>query len=215
MKRLQMQEFTEAGERGFSPDPESLQYIQLQPAVDACSASFTQLFSAHYCAYFTSDRKEARTWHYYYKRLLPEFVEANGRIIEQFHAPCPASAYLTEKGREYRLFVAFWPDYLAFDSLPAQVLLGQMIDLRDEATQYLHSVQQRRIVLQKLFMIATELIATIASEWQRHRGGSPGTQASTDVFRQSISHLTDRLDATRKFYVDWPRNLLRSFISTA
>jgi hypothetical protein len=196
-----MREFTEGGERDFRPDHESLQYIQLQPAVDKKSASFSQLFSAHYGAYYASDCQEARTWHYYYKHLIGAFQNENGRIVEQFHAPCPASAYLTEKGEEYLLFVAFWPDYLAFDSVPAQALLGKIIDLRDEAMQYLRSVQQRRLMMQKLFTLSTALIAAIRSEWECHESGQPGAQPSTSSFKDAIELLEERLAAIRQFYV--------------
>lgn len=197
-----MHEFTEDKEKDFRPDPESLQYIQLQSAVDNNSASFSQLFSAHYGTLFP-DFTEARTYHYYYKRLIDPFQHENGRIVEQFHAPFPASAYLTEKGKERLLFVAFWPDLLVFDSLPAQALLGKIIDLKDEATQYLRSVQQRRLIVQKLFTISTALIAALRSEWECHKGdGPPGTQPATRTFKNTIDLLEKRLAITRQFYVD-------------
>jgi hypothetical protein len=200
-----MRQFTEAGEKDFRPDPESLQYIQLQPAVDSCSASFSQLFSAHYGAYYAGDSQEARTWHSYYKRLIPAFVHENGRIVEQFHARFPASAYLTDRDGRYQLFVNFWPDYLAFDSFAAQALLGGITDLRDEAMQYLRPVKQLRLVMQKLFAIACALIAALASEWERHQAGEPGAAAPTEAFTRETRLLEARLEGARKFYVDLAR----------
>jgi hypothetical protein len=196
-----MYEFTEDKERDFRPDPESLPYIQLQPAVDNRSASFSQLFSALYGACIP-DYQEARTYHYYYKHLIDAFQAENGRIVEQFHAPFPASAYLTKKGEEYHLFVTFWPEQLAFDSLPAQALLGEIIDLRDEATLYLRSVEQQGLLLQKLFTISTALIAALKSEWECHESGPPGARQSTETFKNAIELLEKRLASARQFYID-------------